>query len=178
MQTPGAADIVRTLDDLRKAQGPALVIGGLAVIHHGYRRLTEDVDILYAHEDGGVLKRLRPAFKVVLKAKNGWHQLEHRETGVRLELIPEGGVTTYGFIPGPDAVGGEEGFVSLFGLVWLKLVSGRAKDDADVVELAKSRMKELAALRGRLPGELHGRFDDIVARAKREMENDPHRRGR
>src|SRR5262249_20745987 len=107
VNTPDGERIEATLQDLRTVQGPALIIGGLAVIHYGYERSTQDVDILYSQSDGGILKRLRPHFKIVLKAKNGWHHLEHKTTGVRLELIPEGGLTTYGFIPGPATVGGD-----------------------------------------------------------------------
>ncbi|MCY3024099.1 MAG: hypothetical protein NTW87_34410 [Planctomycetota bacterium] len=175
MHTPSAEDLARTLEDLRRAQGSALVIGGLAVIYHGYERSTQDIDILYADADGRILERLKPDFRIVLKAKNGWHHLEHRKTGVRLELIPEGGLGTYGFIPGPKTVGGESGFISLHGLVWLKLVSGRSQDMADLTTLAKVRQQEFAALRERLPSELLDRFDEVLAQAKREMENDPSR---
>lgn len=175
LKTPSATDIERTLEDLRQAQGTALIIGGMAVIRYGYERLTKDIDILYAHADGNILNRLDACFKIVLKAVNGWHHLEHRQTGVRLELIPEGGLTTYGFIPGPQTVGGADGFISLFGLVWLKLVSGRAKDDADIVEIAKQNMVTVADLRDKFHPELQDRFDAVIVRAKKEIENNPNR---
>lgn len=174
-QGPGPGEMSKATEDLRKAQGSALIIGGLAVIHYGYRRLTEDIDILYANADSGILNRLKQDFEIVLKAKNGWHHLEHRKTGVRLELIPEGGLGTYGFIPGPRTVGGENGFISLFGLVWLKLISWRTQDIADLVVLAKGRLSEVVALREQLPPEMLERFDEVIARAKREMEYDPGR---
>jgi hypothetical protein len=137
--------------------------------------VTHDIDILYADADGKILERLKKDFKIVLKARNGWHHLEHRKTGVRLELIPEGGLTTYGFIPGPKLAGGENGFISLYGLVWLKLISWRTSDVADLVILAKGRTSEFAALRERLHPEMLERFDEVMARAKREMEFDPGR---
>ena len=173
--TPSPDDLMRTLADLRTVQGTALVIGGLAVGYHGWERVTHDIDILYADADGSILGRLKHDFKIVLKARNGWHHLEHRKTGVRLELIPEGGLTTYGFIPGPKLAGGENGFISLHGLVWLKLVSGRGKDLADVLELAKVKPVEMAAVRTRLPSDLVERFDGLLAQARRELENDPGR---
>jgi hypothetical protein len=175
MKTPSAKDLEEALEDFRKVQGSALLIGGIAVIHYGYVRSTVDVDALYADGDGGILRRLDPHFKVVLKAQSGWHHLEHRKTEVRLELVPSGAITTYGFIPGPKVVGGQQGFISLWGLIWLKLVSGRGKDDADFLELAKTRMEEFAAAREKLPAELHERFDQLLARARREMETDPNR---
>src|SRR5262245_20207302 len=107
--TPDSKAMGEALEDLRKVQGEALIVGGIAVIHYGYARSTTDVDLLYAHVDGKILERLKPFFKIVLKAKNGWHHLAHRKTGVRLELIPEAGLTTYGFIPGPKSVGGKDG---------------------------------------------------------------------
>jgi hypothetical protein len=92
---------------------------------------------------------------------------------VRLELIPEGGLTTYGFIPAPQTVGGENGFISLFGLAWMKLVSGRMKDDADVIEIAKSgQLAAMKKLVSRLPEELQARYKEILVRAERELHTD------
>jgi len=174
MLSPTAEQMLQTLEDLRKVQGGALLIGGLAVSHHGWRRLTEDVDILYAHADATILTRLKKYFKLQIKAKSGWHKFVHKKTGVRLELIPEGGLTTYGFIPGPKTVGGKDGYISLFGLVWLKLVSGRSRDNADLGDLCRVRMADIEALPDQLPEEhLRTRLKEIIAQAKREIENDP-----
>ncbi|MGD0089977.1 MAG: hypothetical protein ABSE73_08660 [Planctomycetota bacterium] len=175
---PGPEEMMAATEDLRKVQGSALIIGGLAVIHYGYRRLTDDIDILYANSDGKILERLKPYFKVVLSATNGWHELKHRKTGVRLELIPEGGLGTHGFIPWLKAAGSEGAFISLLGLVWLKLISERGKDTIDIVELAKVKPEELAALRDKLPEELKGRFAELLAQAQRELANDPWRQNR
>jgi len=173
MSTPTADDLKAALSDLKLVLGSAMVIGGLAVAHHGYARSTEDLDILYADSDSAILKRLMPKFKRVKKAKNGWHKFEHRKTKIRLELIPEGGLTTYGFIPGPHLFESDNGFLPLWGLVWLKLVSGRAKDDADVIELTRRRLNDVVSVREKLPSELHERFDALITRAKQEMANDP-----
>lgn len=173
-QIPDANEIEETLQDLATLLEGALIIGGIAVIHHGYERTTRDIDVLYAYRDGSILKRLSSHFKVVLMSSSGWHHLEHRKTGIRLELVPEGGLTTFGSIPGPDIVGGKDGVISLAGLVWLKLVSGRSQDDADIVSLAKARMQEVAELRAGLPEELHERFEALLKQAKREMASDPY----
>jgi hypothetical protein len=174
VQIPAADEIERTLQDLSSMLGKALIVDGIAVIHHGYERTTKDVDVLYAYRDGTIMKRLSPSFKVVKQSSSGWHHLEHRTTGVRLELVPEGGLTTYGFIPGPDIVGGKDGIVSLLGLVWLKLVSGKSQDDADIVSLAKVRAAEMKELGPRLPQELRERFARLLEQAKREMASDPY----
>ena len=173
MTSPSSNDLERLLADLKPILGSAIVIGGLAVIHHGYVRATDDADILYAHADETILKRLSKKFKLVKKGKSGWHQLEHKATKVRLELIPEGGLTTYGFIPGPHFFGSDNGFLPLLGVMWLKLVSRRPKDEADIVELAVRRMKDVEATREKLPDELHEHFDALIVRAKAQIESDP-----
>ena len=168
-QGPGPEEISKATEDLRNVLGSALIVGGLAVIHYGYRRFTDDIDILYANADAKILERLKPDFSTVVKAHSGWHELKHRKTGVRLELIPEGGLGTYGFIPSLKTVAGEGGFISLMGLVWLKLVSGRAQDVADIVVLAKVRYNDLGTFRDKLPLDLRDRFAECLAQAKREM---------
>lgn len=175
MNTPSSENLQATLADLGPVLGSALVVGGMAIIHYGYQRSTQDINILYHnYDEADILKRLQKDFKIVLKAESGWHHLEHRKTKVRLELIPEGGLTQYGFIPGPKTVGGEMGFISLLGLLWMKLVSGRGKDDADVMEVAKSgQMSAMQKLTAKLPPELRKRYKALLVRAKRELDNDP-----
>ena len=173
--TPSPEDLTHALADLRPVLSDALVAGGLAVGYHGWERVTHDIDVLYAYLDGGILERLKPHFRLVAKSKSGWHKLEHRKTHVRLELIPEGALGAYGFIPAPQTVGGENGFISLHGLVWLKLVAGRAQDIGDLVNLAKAKPGDFAAVRERLPTELRERFDEVVLQARREVEGDPYR---
>jgi hypothetical protein len=177
MNTPSSENLAATIADVSKVLGNALVAGGMAVIHYGYERNTQDIDILYANADEAeILRRLKKDFKLVLKANSGWHHFEHRKTKVRLELIPEGGLTQFGFIPGPKTVGGDDGFISLFGLVWMKLVSGRLKDDADIVEVAKSgQLSKMRQLTGKLPAELRERYATLLVRAQQELDNDPHR---
>jgi len=170
VNTPSADAIEQTLQDLRPAQGSALLIGGLAVIHYGYERSTADIDI---QADGAILKRLRAGFKMVLKSKGEWHHFQHKKTGVRLELIPEGGLLTYGFIPGPALVGRSDGFISYFGLIWLKLVSGRLKALADLSELAKRDMKRAVAVCKKLNPKLQPAYREVLAQARKEIENDP-----
>ncbi|MCW8131386.1 MAG: hypothetical protein KIS92_13640 [Planctomycetota bacterium] len=173
--TPSSKSMALTLIDLKKVLGDALIIGGVAIGHYGHERATKDVDILYANWDTQILRRLEPYFKVTLKSESGWHHLKHRKTGVVLELVPEGGLTQYGFIPSPKTVGGADGFISLLGLTWLKMVSGRVSDLGDIANLMKIRMPEMEALADKLPVELRERYADLIEQVKKEMQNDPHR---
>jgi predicted nucleotidyltransferase len=44
---------------LSEANVPFLVVGGIAVIHHGYGRLTQDVDLVIRLEPGVILRAFR-----------------------------------------------------------------------------------------------------------------------
>ena len=177
VKTPSPEEILTTITDVKKALGNALIAGGIAVGHHGHERVTQDVDVLYSSSsEHALLKALKKDFKMVVRAKGGWHELQHRRTKVRLELIPEGGLGTYGFIPGPKTTGGKGGFISLLGLCWLKLLAGRLQDSADLAALCKLRLSEMEAMAPRLPDDLRPRFLEILAQARREMESDPYKR--
>ncbi|MCH7870452.1 MAG: nucleotidyltransferase family protein [Planctomycetes bacterium] len=129
---------------------PYAILGGMALVAHGYRRTTEDVDILITPEG---LERVheklvglgyRPAFE---KSRN----LRDTRTGVRIELVISGGFPGDGkpkpvAFPDPDTVAVEiDGirYVNLPTLVELKLASGmsnpgRLRDLADVQELVRA----------------------------------------
>jgi hypothetical protein len=129
---------------------PYAVLGGMALVAHGYRRTTEDVDILVtqdglerAHEKLVGLGYL-PVFE---KSKN----LRDTRTGVRIELIAAGGYPGDGkpkpvAFPDPDDVAVEiDGvrYVNLPTLIQLKLASGmtnpgRLRDLADVQEMIRT----------------------------------------
>lgn len=173
VNTPTSASMDQTVRDLREVQGSAWIIGGLAVAHYGLERTTEDVDILYENRDTQILKRLSKYFEVVRNASNGWSELRHKVTAVRLELIPEGGLTQFGFIPFCNIVGGADGYISLSGLIWLKLVSGRPQDDADVVRLLKLHPDVILRLRHELTEVLQTRLDELGNKAVQDSDNDP-----
>ena len=124
------------------------VIGGMALVAHGYRRFTEDVDVLMTRE---TLRRFKdkfvgsgyvPAFSTASKS------FRDTSTGVKIEVM------TTGEYPGdgkpkpvvfPDPAGARverEGLwiITLEKLIELKLASGlsaphRLKDLSDVQEL-------------------------------------------
>ena len=155
-----------------------VVIGGLAVSHHGYLRTTQDVDLLLTDEDGSTLYKH-------LKSALGWKRYGEGFKNTRLEigldLCLEGRSTSPRWkeqFPNPadlrtvkvDPVP----VASLAEVLALKCMSGRAKDDADVVELLKihrGKIKPLAeAARGRLKTrEARAHLAGLVKRTKEEI---------
>ena len=122
------------------------IVGGMALYSHGFRRYTEDVDVLVTseglaklHEQLEGLGYVRP----FAASKN----LRDAETGVRIDFLvsgqyPGGGKPGPVAFPIPSDVAVEQHgirVVSLPKLVELKLASGqspnRLKDLADVQEL-------------------------------------------
>jgi hypothetical protein len=138
--------ITRRLEDLGI---PYAVAGGMALFRHGFRRFTEDVDILVTPEG---LKQIHAELEgrgyvpPFTRSKN----LRDTEFGVRIEFLVAGQYPGDGkpkpvAFPDPAEVGVEiEGirFLSLPALIELKLASGmtnpdRMKDLTDVLELIK-----------------------------------------
>lgn len=129
---------------------PYAVCGGLALVVHGFRRFTEDVDILVTEDD---LKRIHqelsgrgflPPFE---RSKN----LRDTETKVKVEFLitgqfPGDGKEKPVSFPNPTSDRIEDDGISYLGLntlITLKLASGisaidRAKDLVDVQELIKA----------------------------------------
>lgn len=128
---------------------PYAVLGGMALVAHGYRRTTEDIDILISPSS---LKELheslvglgfRPLFE-------GSKNIRDVKTGVRIEFVlagqfPGDGKPKPVAFPEPEEVAVEiDGikFIALPKLIELKLASGmtnpgRLRDLADVQELIR-----------------------------------------
>lgn len=120
-----------------------VVIGGLAVAVNGHPRQTADVDLLVARDDAMSLVRALEASRLFLRKKlDRW---THIDTGVGLDLCVEGELThparTERF-PSPGSVRLLQRkplpVVEVVDLLVLKAASGRAKDEADFVSLAKA----------------------------------------
>lgn len=116
------------------------LVGGVAVVHHGYARTTEDVDVLV---ESGAPARLQPSLASHGFERLSEQRLRHVATGVRVDLLvggspmPRAGQGTY---PPPESLSAssrDPAFVSLAGLLELKMRAGRHRDLADVVELLK-----------------------------------------
>jgi hypothetical protein len=150
----GESEVNKTLRRISKRlnalQIPYAVAGGMALIAHGFRRFTEDIDILvtqdgldqiHEHLDGRGWVRPFSASKNLRDADNG----------VRVEFLVAGGFPGDGLpkpvsFPAPSGVAVErEGiaYVNLPTFVALKLASGmtnlqRGKDLTDVEELIRA----------------------------------------
>lgn len=127
------------------------VVGGMALVHHGYRRFTDDIDILVTVED---LQRLHREVDGLgyLPPFSGSKHLRDTDLGVKIEFLTTGDFPGDGkpkpvAFPNPSLVAEEDDgirYVTLPALLTLKLASGmtnagRLKDLADVQELVKLR---------------------------------------
>ena len=168
---------------LRAIEVPAAVAGGWSVWHHSYvGRVTEDVHIVIPQCSEADLLTNAPLFGFDLVPVNpgSWPKLEHRETGIRIDLMPEG---RYPGIPSrlaPVPIGhplrygaghDQLDFISLPGLFELKLGAKRAKDIADLVELIKVNQSKMNIIRTHL--QLASRvyaadFDALIVQANEE----------
>lgn len=120
---------------------PYRIVGGVAVVHHGYARTTEDIDVLVGRH---ALARLQAHL-----AAHGFEQptnrarLVHVASGIPIDLLVEGStIPRPGAVPFPDpettaASDSDPVVVALPVLLVLKLQSNRHQDIADVVALLK-----------------------------------------
>jgi hypothetical protein len=136
--------IARKLDELGI---PYAIAGGMALFFHGFRRFTEDVDILVTREGlASIHEHLEG--RGYLPPFAGSKNLQDADTGVRIEFLVAGQYPGDGkpkpvAFPDPAGVSAEIDGVSILQLptlLQLKLASGmtepgRLKDLADVQEL-------------------------------------------
>jgi hypothetical protein len=169
--------VVRALDQVLQACNCEAVVGGWAVWRHGYiGRVTQDVDI--ALPSDRVEEFMQAASVVgfeILKTPEGrWPKLRHRETGIEVDVLPEGGRPGVASRPAPTtiahpkamgAVPGSLKYMSLPSLIELKLAAGRLRDEADVVELARENRDQLDEVRRHLESvhpQYASRFEELL----------------
>jgi hypothetical protein len=174
--------VIRAVDHLLQAVGCEAVLGGgWAVWRHGfYGRVTQDVDIVLAADR--VDEFLRAAavagFDVLPQPPGRWPKLMHRETNIKVDILPEGqrpgtvsrpAPTT---LPHPSALGASGHalrYITLPALIELKLAAGRARDEGDVVELVRANPQQIESVRQHL-ATVHANyaaaFDQLVQRAR------------
>jgi hypothetical protein len=129
---------------------PYAVAGGMALVAHGYRRFTDDVDILVTAEG---LDRIREALegRGFVRPFSTSKNLQETETRVKIEFLIAGQYPGDGRekpvrFPEPSDVSFERdgiSYLNLPTLIELKLASGisgagRRKDLGDVQELIKA----------------------------------------
>lgn len=155
-----------------------VVIGGLAVNHHGYLRLTADLDVLVSKASAmALLRRLR--------AEPGWKRhaegFKNSALGVSVDICVEGQRTapdSTETFPNPSELETISTrplpVPTLAELIALKVMSGRARDDADVVELLKRHRSRIPDLRRKAikrlrTGQARERLRGLVQRAGEEL---------
>jgi hypothetical protein len=181
------ARALMTLKALSNKEGiPLAIVGGLAAIHHGYERFTKDIDVVVQSKNLDVLARVAPRYgiKVIWHDPEGWHKL--RCEGVAIDVVPEGRKPRKdapATIPGPERLGVHEGaeYAGISGWMETKLGSYRVQDRADVVQVIKvTTPATLRRVRKHLE-KVHAtyleRFDELLAAAKEEKEQERERGG-
>jgi hypothetical protein len=160
------ATLQRLARQLEEANLDYAVVGGMAVVEHGYRRATEDIDLLMRKE---TLNEYRAHFlgRGYARAFPGAERsFRATDTGVRIDVVTTGDFPGDGkpkpvAFPDPAEVrvrGEEFHYVTLPALLQLKLASGlsaphRMQDLADVLALIRN---------GHLPRELGDSLDASV----------------
>jgi hypothetical protein len=127
-----------------------LIIGGMAVAHHGYVRFTHDVDFLVTEAAASALIRR-------LKSALGWsrrgHGFKNKVLDVSVDVFVEGSRAApcwKELLPSPGSLRAVKvkpfPVAALPDLIALKVKSGRMQDDADVVELLKRHVRRIASI--------------------------------
>ena len=179
--------VVRAVDHLLQATDcESVLAGGWAVWNHGFvGRITQDLDIVVPAAQVDELLRVAgvSGFEVLPRPEGRWPKLLHKDTGVEVDLLPEGGrpgtasrpaPTT---IPHPAALGASGRalqYIHLPALIELKLAAGRARDESDVVELVRANPDHVETIRERLAS-VHADyvrlFDRLVQRSRDQADN-------
>ena len=178
--------VVRALDHVLQSMDCESVLGGgWAVWHHGFTaRVTRDLDIALPADRVDEFLRVASAsgFVGLPQAPGRWPKMRHKETGVKVDILPEGARPGSPSRPAPTliphpgrmgAVSGKLRYVQLVSLVELKLAAGRPRDEADVAELVRENFDKVAAIRQHLASvhaDYVAAFDRLVERAREQQD--------
>lgn len=178
-----------TIADLRgyaiEVGAKMVLVGGVAVITHGYPRPTKDRDVLVD------FRSVRALADRLMDDPN-WERLEIREyafihlpTGIPVDFLVSRDLIQLGrpyYFPDVEKVeraGSIEGVdvIGLHDLLFFKLMAGRMQDLADIMELCKAHLKEIDPQRviGSLQDEdddLRQKFLEILRQAPVELANE------
>lgn len=152
--------VVKAVDRILQATHIEAVLGGRwAVWRHGYSaRVTQDLDIALPADRIDEFRQVAAVsgFDLLKDQPGRWPKMIHQETGVQVDILPEGGrpgrpaklaPTT---IPHPRLMGAKAGqlqYMTLSSLIVLKLAADRERDQSDVVELLRANIDQVPALR-------------------------------
>jgi len=176
--------VVRAIDGVLAATDCEAVVGsGWAVWRHGYiNRVTQDIDIVLpaAKIEEFLSAASISGFLVLRRVPGRWPKLQHKETGVEVDVLPEGerpgtppdyAPTT---IPSPSELGARGNrlrYIELAPLIELKLAAGRLKDKADIAALTSadpSCVGEITAHLASVHPSYKSEFGAIVEQANRD----------
>jgi hypothetical protein len=178
--------VIKSLEVVLAAtQCESVLAGGWAVWRHGYLgRVTQDVDIVLPQEQIDEFMRVAECsgFERLPRIPGRWPKLCHKETGIQVDILPEGarpGVQSHlapTTIPHPRQMGATRSilkYIELPSLIELKLAAGRARDEADVIELMRENFDQASTIRQHL-NQVHVEyakaFDRFVERARTQVD--------
>jgi hypothetical protein len=166
----------RLVKRLEKANIPYVIVGGMAVFAHHYRRTTDDVDVLLRPEGLAEFRRLfLPKYYDTLPKRS--RRFVDRKNNVPLDILVSGffpGSGKPGPIAYPDPSQVSElrekiRVVDLVTLVQLKLAARRYQDFADVVNLIRFNQLD-EAFAERLHASVRGDYFECLEEKRREDE--------
>jgi hypothetical protein len=184
----GNSDIHRAVERLSKALREAdidyAIVGALALGEYGYRRTTEDVDVLLTPEGLERFKRLFQGRGYVEKFA-GSKGMRDTENNVAIDVVLAGDYPGDGkpkpvAFPDPAqaAMRGERiSLLPLEKMIELKLASGmtaphRLRDLADVLELIRVQGLD-ASFAERMDPYVHEQFHELVDAARAATDDEP-----
>jgi hypothetical protein len=163
----------------------SVLAGGWAVWHHGFLgRMTQDIDIVLPADRVEEFLRVAAVsgFEVLPQREGRWPKVRHTDTDVKVDILPEGARPGTPTRPAPTtiphparlgAAGTTLHYIRLPALMELKLAAGRARDEADVVELLRANPGEVDTIRQHL-ATVHAdyvkAFDHLVQRAREQRD--------
>ncbi len=178
--------VVQAVEHVLRAMAcESVLAGGWAVWRHGFAgRITQDVDIVLPADRLEEFLRVASVsgFERLPQPEHRWPKLLHKLTDVQVDVLPEGGrpgtqsrpaPTT---IPHPGRMGAQAGelrYIHLPSLIELKIAAGRARDEADVVELLRANDLQLSTIRTHLTSvhpDYVQAFDQLARRAQEQQD--------
>ena len=181
--------VIKAVDHLLQAINcESVVAGGWAVWRHGYiARVTQDVDIVLpaAKIDEFLRVASVSGFRVLPRIPGRWPKVLHKETDLKVDILPEGETPGTSAKPAPTTIPhpatiGASGptlrYIQLTSLIELKLAASRGQDEADVIKLIAANDGQIASIRQHLSNvhpDYVAAFDRLVQRAREEGEDEP-----
>jgi hypothetical protein len=146
--------------------------------------VTQDVDIVVPADRVEELLRVAAlsGFDVLPTPPGLWPKLVHKESGISVDVLPEGATPGTPANPAPTTIphptrlgarGSRLTYIDLPGLIELKLAAGRARDESDVVELLRANMDRAGDIREHLAAvneRYVTHFDSLLARSREQTD--------